>query len=332
MTLNVTHFGLYFAQADVDNARSQREKEDDLQTAWQWLLASSGDVIKERKPIEKEGDPEQVIKPELDDMGHLMNLALRYRFAEDAEAGQQAVHILMSGYGLQDEATRYETITSMLAVAHVFEMVRDNMPDTQSWLSRFATVTDSLLRADDDASTVDQFWLLTLKMVSAIVLENQSYFDEAITTYKQIIDTQIHPEGFFKPLSERAENKAIAFDEMVLACAALTLTAEAATHAGENLWNYENRDVGLNTSITYLVYYYFYPDKWRWGDDDLTEDHTQATFAELGAWIEISTRRVNPRGVELLLEDQRPFFSPYVGGLTTLTHFKTERPRRFGLF
>ncbi|MEO1286241.1 MAG: alginate lyase family protein [Chloroflexota bacterium] len=332
MTFDVTHFGLYFTQADVDNAQSQRDKQEDLQSAWQWLLASSGDVIKERKPKDKNAEPEQVIKPDLDDAGQLINATLRYRLNNNHDAGEFASQMLMSGFGLSDSSTLFETITTTLLVAHAFEMLRDNLPNTEGWLARFATFTDSLSQAEADANTIEQFWLLALKTASAIVLEDKSRFDEAITSYKEIIDTQIHPEGYFKPLSQMAETKESAFREMVLACAALTLTAEMATHAGENLWNYENRDVGLNTSITYLVYYYFYPDKWRWGNDDLTEDHTQAIFADLGAWIEISTRRVNPRGVELLLDDQRPFFNAYMGGLTTLTHFKTERPKRFGIF
>ncbi len=332
MTFVVNHLGLYFEQNDIDNARSQRDKQDDLQSAWQWLLAASGDVIKERKPIQKDSDPEQVIKPMLSTNGTLIEAALRYRFANDALAAQTATQLLADGFGLQDGATLFDTITSTLTAAHAFEMLRDTYPNPEQWLQQFDDFTASLLQADAENRTVDHFWLLTLKIVSAIVLDDETRFTEGIATYKQIIDTQIHPEGFFKPLSQVAEDKASAFRDMVLACAALTLAAEAATHAGENLWQYENRDVGLNTSVTYLVYYYFYPDKWRWGTDELTNEYTEAIFAELGAWLEISTRRLNPRGVELLLEEQRPFFNPYMGGLTTLTHIKTEKPRRFGLF
>lgn len=330
MTFVVNHFGLYFEQDDVENAQSQRDKQEDLQTAWQWLLATSGDVIKEHKPKQKDAEPEQVIKPTLSTDGILIESALKHRFTQDA--GQQAIEILSSGFGLQDGATLFETITQAITVAHAFEMIRDIYPNPDQWLQQFAEFTASLLQADPENDTVTHFWLLALKIISAVVLDDESRFSEGIITYKHIIDTQIHPEGFFKPLSELADTKESAFREMVLACAALTLAAEAATHAGENLWDYENRDVGLNTSVTYLVYYYFYPDKWRWGTDELTNDYTEAIFADIGAWLEISTRRLNPRGVELLLEEQRPFFNPYMGGLTTLTHIKTEKPRRFGLF
>ena len=147
-----------------------------------------------------------------------------------------------------------------------------------------------------------------------------------------MINTGVHPEGYFKLLVVNATDKESAFKDMVLACAALTLAAEAASQAGENLWQYEKRDVGLNTSVTYLVYYYFYPDKWRWGEGEMSDEYTQAIFTDIGAGLEISNRRVNPRGVELLLEDQRPFFNAYMGGLTTLSHIKTEKPRYFGLF
>ena len=64
MGFEIKHSALYFGQSEIDNARSEREKNEDLQTAWQWLLAKPGDVIKERKAKDKDAEPEQVMKPQ----------------------------------------------------------------------------------------------------------------------------------------------------------------------------------------------------------------------------------------------------------------------------
>lgn len=330
MPFQPQHIGLYFGQAEIDNAKSQRETNKDLQTAWQWLLASAGDVIKEHKPKEKDAEPEQVTKAQLTASGQLIEAAFRYRFADNEEAGQYAARVLNAGFGLTDQATLYETITNTLTAAHAFEMLRDVM--NANWLQSFISYSDSLLQAYDDASHTEQLWLITLQLVTGVLADDQARFDAAVTKFYRVIDEDIHPEGYIKPVVKDVEESEIAFVGMVNACAALTLASEAATQAGVNLWQYENRDVGLNTAITYLVYYYFYPAKWRWGEDELTEEQTETIFSQIGAWIDIATYRVNPRGVELLLEDQRPFFNPYMGGLTTLSHSKTEKRKRRGIF
>lgn len=332
MTFQTNHVGLYFAQSDIDNAQSQREKEEDLKVAWQWLLASDGRLLKERKPIQKNAEPIQVVKQALTASETLIQDAFRYRFADDTKAGQSAVKRLQAEFALADQATLLETIQYVLLLAHAFEMLRDLIPNTATWLQSFADFTGSLLDAYERASYQEKLWLMTLSVVSGVVLDDSKRFDAGVALFKEVIDTGVHPEGYFKLLVVNATDKESAFKDMVLACAALTLAAEAATQAGENLWQYEKRDVGLNTSVTYLVYYYFYPDKWRWGEGEMSDEYTQAIFTDIGAWLEISTRRVNPRGVELLLEDQRPFFNAYMGGLTTLSHIKTEKPRYFGLF
>ncbi|MEL7434567.1 MAG: alginate lyase family protein [Chloroflexota bacterium] len=344
MAFEPKHLGLYFSQAEIDTARSEREDIEHLQSAWQWLLAEAGDIVIERKPeknseaSDEEDDtpePEHVIKPELDALSLCVQDALKFRFAEDAPAGKRAAQQLMTGIGLQDAPTLSETIQSTLAVAHAFEMVRAGMADSDiaQWQSQFATFTNSLLDTNQvDQSYNDKLWLTALSVVSGVVLEDETRFTNGVAQFKQTIQADIHPEGYVKPAVQDAKESVPAFQRMVSAVAALTLTAEAATCAGEDLWAFEPRDVGVNTAATYLVYYYFYPDKWRWGDDDLTEDDTRAIFAEQGAWIEIATFRANPRGVELLLDERRPLFNAYMGGLTTLTHQKTKKRKKRGWF
>lgn len=332
MSFQPPHFGLYFGQDSIDYARQQRDKNDDLQTAWQWLLASSGDVVKEIKSKNSHDEPEKIIKPKLIPLGQVIEDATCYRFMDDGEAGEQAIETLETGWGLSDQATLFDTVTQVLAIAHAFEMLRDRFPNTDRWLQDFADFSGSLIGAQGEVDYLDRLWLISLNIVSGVVLEDETRFIAGVTAFRKVIDDDLHPEGYFKPLVENAKVSEIAFRDMVLACAALTLAAEATARAGENLWRYENRDVGVNTAVTYLVYYYFYPAKWRWGEDDLTEEQTKSLFGELGAWIEISTGRINPRGVELLLDEQRPFFNPYMGGLTTLTHFSTEKRKKRGIF
>lgn len=346
MAFEPTHLGLYFSQEEIDVARSEREDNEHLQSAWQWLHAQAGDIVIERKS-EKNGnvsdedaelesaEPEQVIKPELDALGECVQDALKFCFAEDATAGKRAAQRLMTGMGLQDAPTLSETIQATLGVAHAFEMVRGSMSDSDvsQWLSQYATFTNSLLNTNDvDLRYTDKLWLMTLSVVSGVVLEDNTRFTQGVAQFKKIVTDDIHPEGFVKPAVEEAKESLPAFRRMVEAVAALTLTAEAATRAGENLWAFEPRDVGVNTAATYLVYYYFYPDKWRWGEDDITEDQTRAIFADRGAWIEIVTFWANPRGVELLLDERRPLFNAYQGGLTTLTHQKTKKRKKRGWF
>ncbi|MGJ3238155.1 MAG: alginate lyase family protein [Anaerolineae bacterium] len=332
MTFQIVHSALYFTDNEIDIARSERGKHDHLQAAWSWLLATSGDVLKETKPTEPDGEPIQHIKPWLTQNGQLIEAAFRHRFDQQAPALAQTKALLGQGLGLQDQESLFETITVTLAAAHAVEMVRADFPEASRWLARFDRFSASLQSAHDQASWLDQQWLMVLDIVAGVLLDDHDRLQSAMTRYQHVIDSAIHPEGYFKPLASNPPNAERAFHEMTLACAALTLTAEAAAHVDMQLWQYENRDVGINTAITYLVYYYFYPDKWRWGEETLNEEQTQAIFRADGAWLEMATRRVNPRGVELLLDDQRPFFNPYMGGLTTLSHFKTEKRRRRGLF
>ena len=156
---NMTHTGLYFGQSDIDNAHAQRKKKDDLQSAWQWLLANSGDVIKERKPENKKSEPEQVIKADLSTGGKLIEAAFRYRFSEDADAANQAVEILATGYGLNEQATLFESITQALTAAHAFEMIRETMSDADDWLKAFTAFSDNLQSAYDEADFPDKLWL-----------------------------------------------------------------------------------------------------------------------------------------------------------------------------
>ena len=321
MTFHPQHIGLYFGQTQIDEANKQRETDANLQDAWQWLLASPGEVVCEIKPLKKQDEPQIVYKPQLSAMDAAIAAAFRYCFDDDEASGQQAAQALTDT--LQDKNTLLATIMDTLAAAHLFEMMRP-LTD-EAWCQPFAQYTDTLLQANHP-TYVEQVWLMTLGMVAGIVLEDEARVGQATQRFQQIVMEDIHPEGFVRPAVEKV--KSDSFRRMTLTVAALSLAAEAATQAGVDLWAYEHREVSVNTAATYLVYYYFYPEKWRWEDAGLSEEKTQAIFRQYGAFIEMLTYRTHPRGVELLLEQQRPFFSAAVGGLTTLSHSKTQKRKR----
>src|SRR5690606_17759966 len=130
----------------------------------------------------------------------LIEQAFRYRFADDLQAGQSVAKFFQNNFNLADQASLFETITHTLLVAHAFEMVRDLMPDTSSWLGIFADFTESLLQAYDQAPYLEKLWLITLSIVSGVVLEDASRFEDGIALFRHVIDKDVHPEGYFKPL------------------------------------------------------------------------------------------------------------------------------------
>jgi alginate lyase len=331
MSIQTEHIGLYFGQTQIKNVKEQYQDYQDLAIAWQWLLAKSDEVVGEITPQNEYERHRQVIKPQLDKSSQMIEAGFRYRFFDDKAAAQKAISELQTGIDLSEQSSLLKTIQTTLSAAHCFEMIREISDDSAQWLTDFAIFTDKLNQSSGDATFIEQLWLMTLNIVSGVLLEDDARFDAGVIAYRQAIDEHIHPDGYIKPIVKDEEDAVKAYREMTLACAALVLATEAASQAGHDLWSYKSRDVSINTAATYLVYYYFYPNKWRWGEG-LTEHDTEAIFRDYGAWMDIMTYHVTPRGVELLLSQQRPFFNSYMGGLTTLSHFKTKRHKRWGLF
>ena len=95
--------------------------------------------------------------------------------------------------------------------------------------------------------------------------------------------------------------------------------AEMAAQAGLDLWSYDNRGVTPATAATYLLYYFYFPEKWKWSPG-LTRQRTTDVIRREGAFLEIVNQRAPLHAVDPLLEELRPLFCPWTGGLTTLTH------------
>lgn len=322
MTFKPEHIGLYFGQAQIEEAQKQREVDENLQTAWRWLLAKPEEVVQEIKADKQDEAPTLVRKPPLSGLDAAVVAGLCYRFADDKQAGQKASAFLESA--LQDQDSLLETVMETIAAAHIYEMLRPIAGD--KWRSQFAAYVDTL-SVTDETPYIERIWLMTLNMVAAIVLDDEQRFSQAVSQFRHIIDNDIHPEGYIKPLITPEPEEKATFKDMLLTVAALALAAEAATQAGVDLWAYEKREVGLMTVAPYLAYYYFYPEKWHW-KEIITEDETRQLFRQYGAFIEMVAYRGKLRGVELLLEEQRPLFSGLVGGLTTLTHSVVPKRKR----
>jgi hypothetical protein len=109
------------------------------------------------------------------------------------------------------------------------------------------------------------------------------------------------------------------FFRQLLTAQALVLMAEAAQHVGVDLWGYESRGVSAVTAASYLIFYYYYPQKWRW-DKDLVEDDVQPLLRRHAGFLEMVYRRRPLRDFQVLLKALRPVYDVWGGGLTTLTH------------
>jgi hypothetical protein len=254
---------------------------------------------------------------------------LRYRLGDPtaAAAGNAALAQIRL-----PETAELETLMQAVGMLYAAEMLRDTLPQAYPWESELQQLLAET-HAPLPESPLRRYWTLALWITAGIYLEDADLFERGVAQFERTIAAgDIHPDGYFRFIPTGKSGKT--YLEQMQAVCALTLAAEAATLAGTNLWAVENRGVSVVTSTAYLVYFYFYPEKWRWEDSGtLTTENTAALFREWGAFIEIVVARAALRGVEFLLEQQRPFYSVYAGGHTTLTHGKDlAMPKKRGWF
>ncbi len=314
------HYGLYFSNENIQRARTQ-QNDDTGADVWA--------ILRQRKPLD------------------LMEIAqwsgLLFRFADDVDAGSRAVEILQQG-ATWEPGSKVDQIATLMTWAQCFEMVRDHpqFGKSATWLEHFAEAV-SIANAERKALYVEQVWLNALNMAASIVLEDEHLFTRAATTFKEIIQRDVHPDGYIRPAAEG--EKGLSLHRMLLTAQALILTAEAASHVGEDLWTFSERGVSALTPTPYLLYYYYYPEKWRWdadiegnevpaeGDSLLSVADIQALYRRHGGLWEMAQRRSFSKDRQMLLNDLRPVVDVWGGGLVTLTHgFGEPTKRRFGLF
>lgn len=298
MTHRPKHIGLTFTDEHIDLVQSKADAPH-IDSAKQFLLDHHSD------------DP--LVQAQL--------AGLRYRFLNDADSAQQAVKALQTLDWMRDPQPYQDALKITLAWLSVVEMVRDNPAWERiqtDWFTTFDAYLGRLNQPPDDATLLDSFWLSAVNIGAGIVLDDEALLEHGAETYRQAVDEHIHPEGYLKGIVDEDEATDTYLKQVSGTCA-LVLMAEMAEQVGMDLWGYNNRGVTPITAATYLHYYYYYPEKWKW-EADLTPEQTEAIIKAQGAFIEIVNRRSPMRGIETLLEDQRPLFDPYGGGLTTLTH------------
>lgn len=330
------HYGLFFDEKAVTHSH-QAPADEVLSAALGYLTAQPATVLREVTVHQTDEElAQQIIRPELTPIGQALVDATAYRFLEDAQAGARAVEALHNGLGFAEQDDPLLAIWGLVSASQVAEMVREhpNFADFQDeWLAAYRGELMDLLQPQ--AGHVVHIWQVTLRIVAGILLEDENLLDEGVAQFKRIIDEEIHAEGYLKFIAKPKDGNSFMYQ--LLGVAALSLAAEAATQAGERLWQYEQRGVSLTTAVAYIVYYYFFPDKWRWEEGDKlpkAEDVRQA-FAQYGAFVAIAEYRKQPRFASDLLDEMAPMFSE-LGGLTSLTHHghaASEPKKKFlGLF
>lgn len=312
MTLQPEHLGLYYNQNLIALFHTQRDSEL-IHNTINHLTSLTLDTALEN--------------------AHLS--ALRYRFLDDLEAGQHAIDLIKQVDWSDIRPTYIENVQRTLAWLHIFEVVRQH-PGLNNlhmrWLENFLEQYNRLTSLPDDTHLVDELWLNALNIATSIAFEDDELFENTVIVYQSYIDNHIHPEGFLKGVVD-VEETTDTFLSQVLGTSALVLTAEMGTRAGVDLWSLNNRGITPVTASTYIMYYYYYPEKWKW-EENLTAERVESVVQLEGAFIEMVHHHSPMRGIDPLLEEQRPVFGVYSGGLTTLTHGVSapSRKKRFRLF
>lgn len=310
MPFQPAHYGLTFSLEQIKFAR-QRRDEDAVRPIWDFLLAATG--------------ADALSQAHLD--------ALRYRINDDAASAGHALEVL--GRDMQQgKEVSVGGIREIFAAAHIYEMLCDHplTSDLQSdWIAWFTQQVNQFNSTSDTLSALEKHWLMALNAAAGVVLEDASYFEKAVEAFKQAIIEDVHPEGYVRSTVGTADGESVA--RQVLSVCALAITAEIAQQADVDLWHFEDRGVSIATAAQYLIYYYFYPEKWNW-ETGFDLDYMKALFKQNGAFMELVNYRLQPRGISDLIDDQRPMFDAYGGGLTSLTHFKLgkQKKKRRGLF
>lgn len=244
--------------------------------------------------------------------------ALRYQMRADSPAAQTALDLLGKAdvaTGEIVDQTRCKSLLGWLSVAAMLRQHGDWQALQTEIMPAFVAAVSGMAAARDP---LDALWLGAAQLATGIVFAHENMTRMGAGAYRTGIDHVIHPEGFLKGIVDVDRGEPTYAKQVSGACA-LVIMAEMATHAGLDLWLYDNRGVTPITATVYLLYYYYYPERWRWSDGLSVED-AAAVVAREGAFIEIVNRRHPLRGIEQLLAELRPMFCASGGGLTTLTH------------
>jgi hypothetical protein len=368
------HVGLLFSNREITNSRQFLDREP-FSWAVKWLHSDIGAVIRERPTPTREN--KKATTPIIKQTPHMvynlpMQNAYRYSILQEEDCAIETINNLPGLLMLElvGVVNLLAQCRQMVALAHLYEMVRPhphietlndkwyqncyetlNQPDNPikihpTWHEQFIETTHALLNIPSD-DPLDLIWQNTLSLSASVVLDNAEMFEQSVQQLKGWIE-RIHPEGYIIPLSRYDIDNS--FNRMFFAASGLALSAEISTQAGENIWDFENRGVGVQTAVTYMFSYYYYPDQWRWASNINPNDKKRASskqplerpisvpneeelkrlYREHGAFFDITEYRKPIRTGNILVEEFRPFFSPFDGGLSTLTHHAPLPEKRKG--
>ena len=308
MIQQIKHDGLYYTADQLQLAKDNRAAEP-ITKAIDYLTNTGGDTP----------------------LASAQLAGLRYRFLGDDASGLQAIEQIQTINPLSIVIDHHEGAKVLLAWLSAIESVRTHpawIEIQDSWLDVLGEVKHSLA----DGDVLDGLWASALDMGMGIVLDDETRFNRATDSYRLTIEHHIHPEGYLKDVVN-VEGAIDTYPMQISGTTALVLMAEMAHSVGVDLWSVDNRGITPVTATAYLLYYYYYPEKWKWGGD-LTREKTEALMVSDGAFLEIVNHRQAVRGVDILFDELRPLFGVTSGGLTTLTHGIPLPPKkkRWGLF
>ncbi|MEQ8678039.1 MAG: alginate lyase family protein [Aggregatilineales bacterium] len=319
------HFGLYFTSQQVKNAHKHKDREP-FKTAWV--------TLRDTNPL----DPLQAL---------LWN-GLRYRFDGKVDAGEFTVSQLENHLATHaDDVSVWNALAQTLLLAQCMELVRDHPAKSDATEARWRDLLFERvggLNNDTNALTfAESVWKSALNMATGVVLEREPIFQQAVDEFKAVIDNEIHPQGYLPRAIDPSSGGQSLLNHLRVS-QGLVLMAEMGRCVDVDLWGYANRGVSITTTTTYPLYYFFYPEKWKWVEERymggkkveaevLGEDESQRMFKNNAGFLEMLNHHYGNqplRAVQMILEELRPVNDLFGGGLTTLTHGYVEGRR--GLF
>ena len=311
------HCGLIFNAQQIERARANRQKQP-FELAWQYLLNTEPDTP----------------------LAQIQRNGLRWRFADDPQAGEAAVNGLDSFlYQTQLPKAPVERATILFAISQCIEMLRDHQVFTKSLdASAFSWLEQAFAdQSADNANPIPTLWNAVAQVAASIVLEREDEFEAGTAIFRRVIAEEVHPEGYLTSGVDFPEAESLR--NQVLAAQALTLIAEMAAQIGVDLWSFHQRGVSALTAVAYPLYYYFYPEQWPWNgepykpSDGVPLETAQSMFRERAGFLEIAGSRYEKplKAIRMILDELRPVDDLSSGGLLTLA-FAEPKPKRRLLF
>lgn len=256
--------------------------------------------------------------------------ALRYQFAGDAAGGQSALSALRDSELFAASGSDARAIKRALGWCATAALLREHPAAGAHQGAINSALREAAQRfkaAREKDDVLRRFWLAAYEMAAGILLDDDGLRQGAAAAYRHAVERQIHPEGYLKGIADE-EAPGASYERQLSGTGALIALAEMSGRAGLDLWAYTSRGVSPITAAAYTYFYYFFPEKWRW-EPQLSRERALASMRAEGAFMEIVNQRHRLHGIEQLFDEQRPFFCPWCGGLTSLTHsLKRGRERR----